>query len=273
MSAPPTSSPFGSPGDWIVLFDGSSTEALRGYGRDEFPADRWVVDDGALRAIPGLGVDLVSRETYADFELEFEWKVAPGGNSGVIDRVAETGDPAWATGPEYQVLDDEAHPDGRDPRASAGALYGLRAPGPTKRLEPVGGFNRGRIVVRDGHVEHWLNGELVVEYEWDGAEIRAEIDRSKFAGLAGFMRQASGHIAFQHHGEEAWLRAMRTARSTARPASHGSAPPATGRPAPPATLVSWPNAIRTTCSACSAAPARLRSRPPGAVLPASTTPT
>ena len=208
MSAPPTSSP-GGPGDWLVLFDGGSTEALRGYGRDEFPADRWVVDDGALRAIPGPGVDLVTRETYADFELEFEWKVAPGGNSGVIYRVAETDDPAWATGPEYQVLDDESHPDGRDPRTSAGALYGLRAPGPTKRLEPVGGFNRGRIVIRDGHVEHWLNGELVVEYEWDGADIRAEIDRSKFAGLAGFMRQASGHIAFQHHGEEAWLRAMR----------------------------------------------------------------
>jgi hypothetical protein len=209
MSAQPGSSTAGGRGDWIVLFDGGSTDALRGYGRDDFPADRWVVDDGALRAIPGPGVDLVTRDVYADFELEFEWKVGPGGNSGVIYRVAETGDPAWATGPEYQLLDDDGHPDGRDSRTSAGALYDLLPPGPTKRLEPVGGFNRGRIVIRAGHVEHWLNGELVVEYDWDGADIRAEIERSKFAGLAGFMRHGSGHIAFQHHGEEAWLRALR----------------------------------------------------------------
>lgn len=195
--------------EWQVLFDGTSTDALRGYGMDGFPADRWLVADGELRTVPGLGVDLITRDEFTDFELEFEWSVAPGGNSGVIYRVAETPDPSWTTGPEYQVLDDERHPDARDSTTSAAALYDLIAPGPGKRLEPVGTFNTGRIVVRDGRVEHWLNGELVVDYGWNEPATRALIEASKFAQYEGFMAQDSGHVVFQHHGEEAAFRAIR----------------------------------------------------------------
>jgi hypothetical protein len=198
---------------WQVLFDGESTSALRGYGRDVFPADRWIVDGGALRTVPGPGIDLISIDTYDDFELEFEWQVTRGGNSGVLYRVTETADPAWTTGPEYQLLDDEVHPDGREPTTSAGALYALLAPGPTKRLEPVGGFNTGRIVARAGHVEHWLNGELVVEYDWDDPALRERIAQSKFAAGAGFMAATRGHIVLQHHGEEAAFRAVRIRRT------------------------------------------------------------
>ena len=197
------------PGDWQILFDGTATDALRGYGMDGFPVDRWVVEDGELRTVPGSGIDVITRETYADFELEFEWRVAPGGNSGVIYRVVETAEPAWTTGPEYQVLDDERHPDGRDPTTSAAALYDLIAPVPDKRLEPVGTFNRGRIVVRDGRVEHWLNGELVVNYGWEDPAVRDLVAASKFAGRAGFMAAQSGHIVLQHHGEEAAFREIR----------------------------------------------------------------
>ena len=196
-------------GEWQVLFDGAATDALRGYGMDGFPAERWLVDDGELRTVPGPGIDLVTRDTFGDFELEFDWRVAPGGNSGVIYRVVETAEPAWATGPEYQVLDDEQHPDGREPTTSAAALYDLIAPAPNKRLEPVGSFNRGRIVVRDGRVEHWLNGELVVSYDWDDPAVRDLVAGSKFAGFDGFMAAESGHIAFQHHGEEAAFRDIR----------------------------------------------------------------
>ena len=117
-----------SPGEWQVLFDGTATDALRGYGMDGFPADRWAVEAGELRTVPGSGIDLVTRDTFGDFELEFEWRVAPGGNSGVMYRVVETAEPAWTTGPEYQVLDDALHPDGRDPTTSAAALYDLIAP-------------------------------------------------------------------------------------------------------------------------------------------------
>jgi hypothetical protein len=176
---------------------------------DGFPADRWSVVDGELRTIPGQGVDLITRDLFTDFELEFDWRVAPGGNSGVLYRVDETPDPAWTTGPEYQVLDDERHPDRRNPTTSAAALYDLIAPGPGKRLGPVGSFNTGRIVVRDGRVEHWLNGELVVTYGWDDPATRALIEASKFAPYDGFMAQESGHVVFQHHGEEAAFRAIR----------------------------------------------------------------
>jgi hypothetical protein len=151
----------------------------------------------------------VTRDTFGDFELEFEWRVAPGGNSGVMYRVVETAERAWTTGPEYQVLDDELHPDGRNPTKSAAALYDLIAPGPNKRLEPVGSFNRGRIVVRDGRAEHWLNDELVVGYDWDDPTVRVLVAASKFAGHDGFKAAESGHVAFQHHGEEAADRNLR----------------------------------------------------------------
>jgi hypothetical protein len=204
LSSPPPTLDDG----WQVLFDGTSANALRGYGMDGFPGDRWLIADGELRTVPGLGVDLITRDAFGDFELEFEWRVAPGGNSGVMYRVAETPDPAWTTGPEYQVLDDEQHPDGQGPTTSAAALYDLIAP-PEKRLEPVGSFNTGRIVVQDGRVEHWLNGEPVVSYGWDDPATRELIEASKFAQHEGFMAQESGHVVFQHHGEEAAFRAIR----------------------------------------------------------------
>ena len=171
---------------WIALFDGSSTAALRGYGGEGVPSS-WVVEDGLLHALPGAGVDLITRDTFLDFELEFEWRVSPGGNSGVLYRVVENDAPSWSSGAEYQVLDDALHPDGRDPRTAAAALYALIAPNADKRLKPVGAFNAGRIVVSDGRVEHWLNGSPVLAYEWGGAEIRALVEDSKFRDMPGFM--------------------------------------------------------------------------------------
>ena len=210
--APIATTPESTPVDdtWIALFDGSSTAALRAYGGEAFP-DSWVVEDGELHALPGPGVDLITRETFADFELEFDWRVSPGGNSGVLYRVVEGGEPSWTSGPEYQVLDDAGHPDGQDPRTSAAALYGLIAPA-DKRLEPVGTFNTGRIVVHDGHVEHWLNGSRVVDYDWNGTDVRPLIDASKFRDLPGFMSADAGGVVIQHHGEEVWFRNVRIRR-------------------------------------------------------------
>jgi hypothetical protein len=204
----------GSPaagGGWHTIFDGSSTDALRSYGGGAFPAS-WTVEEGALRTVPGTPVDLVTNESYGDFELEFGWRVAMGGNSGVIYRVLESDGPAWMSGPEYQVLDDLGHPDGQDPRTSAAALYALVAPGEGKRLEPVGSWNEGRIVVRDGHVEHWLNGARVVEYEWGSRQIRRLIADSKFRDAPDFMIHGEGHVVLQHHGEVAWFRDVRIRR-------------------------------------------------------------
>ncbi len=200
-------------GPWIALFDGSSTAALRGYGADAFPTS-WVVEGGELRAVPGTGMDLVTRETFGDFELEFEWRVSPGGNSGVLYRVVESDAPSWTTGPEYQVLDDGEHPDGREPLTSAAALYGLIAPNADKRLESVGTFNTGRVVVDRERVEHWLNGSRVIDYEWNGADARTLVGASKFRDLPGFMAADTGGVVLQHHGEEVWFRNIRIRRLT-----------------------------------------------------------
>ena len=200
-------------GPWIALFDGMSTAALRGYGAEDFPTS-WVVEDGELHALPGTGVDLISREVFGDFELEFEWRVSPGGNSGVIYRVVESDAPSWTTGPEYQVLDDGEHPDGGDPLTSAAALYGLIAPNADKRLEAVGTLNTGRIVVHGGQVEHWLNSSRVIDYEWNGADVRALVGASKFRDLPGFMAAETGGVVLQHHGEEVWFRNVRIRRLT-----------------------------------------------------------
>jgi hypothetical protein len=162
--------------------------------------------------VPGKSVDLISVDQFEDFELEFEWKVAPGGNSGVMYRVAETGSAPYQTGPEYQVLDDSKHPDGRNPKTSAGSLYALIAPPEDKKLKPVGEFNQSRIVFKKGKVEHWLNGAKTVEYEWGSEEVKGLIAKSKFAPMKEFMTRKEGHVDFQHHGQEAWFRNMRIRR-------------------------------------------------------------
>ena len=197
---------------WTVLFNGQTPTELRGYKQPAFPADRWIIEGDALKTVPGQAVDLVTVQQYVNFELELEWKVAPGGNSGVMYRVAETDGPPWSTGPEYQLLDDSRHPDGKNPLTSAGALYGHLAPSAKKVLQPVGSWNTSRVVFKDNHVEHWMNGVKVVDYTWGSPEIAALTAKSKFATMPGFMKGKTGHVCFQHHGEEAWFRNIRIRR-------------------------------------------------------------
>jgi hypothetical protein len=190
-----------------VLFDGTSTEHLRAFKSDLFPDKSWKVENGALHTLAGApSVDVVSREEYEDFDLTFEWKVVAGANSGVMYRVTEEHDAPYETGPEYQVLDDAKHADGKDPRTSAAALYALMACNSQKALKPVGEWNQARILVQHGHVEHWLNGKMVLTYEWASPEVNALIAKSKFATMPGFMTKSRGHIDFQHHGDEVWYR-------------------------------------------------------------------
>ena len=118
---------------WHVLFDGKSTAEWRGFRRDSFPAKCWQVEKGAIKIVGGCDksdqVDIVTREKYRNFELELEWRVAPGANSGIIYLISEDQDQTWKTGPEMQVLDDDKHPDGKKPSTSAGSLFDLIAPG------------------------------------------------------------------------------------------------------------------------------------------------
>ena len=195
--------------EWVVLFDGKLTDKLRGYKQKSFPTNNWVLEGNMLKTVPGDAIDLVTADDYQDFELEFQWKIKAGGNSGVMYRVAEGEDATWYTGPEYQLLDDDKHADGKNPKTTAGSLYALIAPNDKKKLKPVGEFNSSKIVMKSNHVEHWLNGAKVVEYTWGSPEVKELIKGSKFAKLPKFMAEPTGHIAFQHHGDEVWFRKMR----------------------------------------------------------------
>ncbi len=193
-------------GEWEVLFDGSNTDHFRAFKRDAFPSQGWKIEDGQLRTIKGGDeVDIVTKKTYADFELVFEWRVTPGANSGVMYRVSEAFDRSWHTGPEYQVLDDAKHRDGKNPTTSAGSFYALvSAEG--KTVKSVGEYNTSRIRVHGDLVEHWLNGRKVVALELGSDGLKALIAKSKFADKPRFAQEASGHICFQHHHDEVWFR-------------------------------------------------------------------
>ncbi|MBR90772.1 MAG: hypothetical protein CMO66_05830 [Verrucomicrobiales bacterium] len=201
---------------WTVLFDGKKVSGLRGYGQKEFPEMGWKIVDGTLKTIPrnkgGRPRDLATEVVFKDFEFECEWKVSPGGNSGIMYRVKEQGRPAYFTGPELQVLDDERHADGRIrfPLRTAGSLYELKGKGmKEKPYNKAGEWNKVRIVFKDNQVEHWLNGAKIVEYTWGSDEIKALIQKSKFRTWKGFMEQPEGRIVIQHHGEEVWYRNIR----------------------------------------------------------------
>ena len=196
-------------GGWTSLFDGTSAAAWRGFRQQDLPAG-WQVRDGCL-VRSGPGGDIVSREVYDDFELVLEWRIAPGGNSGIFFHVAEDADHVWQTGPEMQVLDNAGHPDGADPRTSAGANYALHAP-VRDVTRPVGTFNEARIRVEGGRVTHWLNGVKLLEYVLLSPEWEARVGASKFASMPRYGREGSGHIALQDHGDEVAYRDIRIRR-------------------------------------------------------------
>jgi hypothetical protein len=201
--------PVYSKGKWVVLFDGGSTDAWRGFKMSEFPSKGWLVEDKALKTVVGVDhVDLITKEQYQDFELELEWRVTPRGNGGVFYRGKEEGTAIWETAPEYQVVDDDRHPDGKNPKTSAASLYALIAPS-GKKLQPVGEYNKLRIIANGNHVEHWLNDVKVLEYVWGSQELKDLIAQSKFSKMPGFAQYTKGHIALQHHGQEVWYRNIR----------------------------------------------------------------
>lgn len=194
-----------------LLFDGLTLDGWRGFGRDDIPG-AWVVEDGAIH-FTGEGAredrgDIITVEQFGDFELRLEWKISAGGNSGIFFRVSETSERTYESGPEMQVLDDARHVDGQDPRTSAGSNYALHAPSsPTVR--PAGEWNEVRILVDGVHVEHWVNGSKVLEYEIGSEEWERLVADSKFAAWPDYGRHAVGHIGLQDHGDPVWYRNIR----------------------------------------------------------------
>jgi len=188
---------------WQLLFDGKTTAGWRKYRGKGMPG-RWKVEDGALVMQPRAGKDggdIVTEGQYQNFELALEWKISPGGNSGLMYRVTEEGGAPFETGPEYQLLDNARHPDGRSPLTSAASCYALYAPS-RDATRPVGQWNQTRVVVRGNHVEHWLNGEKVVQYELGSADWQKRVQASKFKNSPRFGKAPRGHIDLQDHGNE-----------------------------------------------------------------------
>lgn len=187
---------------WKLLFDGKTTAGWHGYGAKDFPGG-WQVVDGNLTRVAAAG-DIITTERFRNFELAIEWKVAPGGNSGIFYRGVEASDPKltplYHTAPEMQVLDDAKHADGKSPLTSAGSNYGLY-PAPRGIVKPADQWNSARIIVTGNHVEHWLNGTKMAEYELGSADWTAKVKASKFNQWPGYGKAAEGVIGLQDHGD------------------------------------------------------------------------
>jgi len=191
---------------WRLLFDGQTTSGWRGYKLERMPPG-WQVIDGALVRVSGGaggkgaggGDDILTVDQFDDFELLLDWKIVDrAGNSGVILRASEDAVTSWHTGPEVQILDNAAYP-GRDVRQLAGACYDLYAP-QRDVSRPRGEWNTFRIVARGPHIEHWVNGVKVVEYELGSEDWKTRVAQSKFKNMPHFQNPPrKGHICLQDH--------------------------------------------------------------------------
>jgi hypothetical protein len=186
-----------------LLFDGKTTRGWRGYRKKGVPAG-WKVVGGALALVEKGAGDLVTTDSFDNFELLIDWRIAEGGNSGVIYRVAESDLAPYFTGPEYQVLDDERHPDANKGAAGtrkAGSLYDLH-PVEKRVVHPAGQWNHARIVADGKHVEHWLNGVKVVDAVIDSPDWIDRLARSKWKDAKRFAKEERGLIDLQDHGDK-----------------------------------------------------------------------
>jgi hypothetical protein len=182
---------------WRLLFDGKTTDGWRSYGADSMPSG-WQAVDGSLTRV-SRAADIITKEQFGDFELTLDWKVDAGGNSGLFYRAVEGLEWIYHGAPEYQILDDAGHRDGRNPLTSAGANYGLYA-APRGIVKAAGEWNTARVLAKGTHVEHWLNGQKIVEYEQGGPEWANLVSEAKFREWPQYGKAMKGHIGLQEHG-------------------------------------------------------------------------
>jgi hypothetical protein len=190
---------------WELLFDGKSLDGWRTYKQK--PPGGWDVQDGTLHAIPKVkGSELITEKSYKDFELSWEWKVPHAGNNGVKYFVTE--DRPKSPGPEYQMIDDAAHPDALRGGAlhQTGSFYDILPPAADKPSKPAGEWNHSRIIARGDNVEHWLNGKKVLSFNLKSQEVKDGIAKSKFKHELGFGEHIQGHIMLTYHQDECWYR-------------------------------------------------------------------
>jgi hypothetical protein len=205
---------------WELLFDGKTLNGWRGYRLKGLPENLgWEVKDGTLHAKPEKydmsnipmaqfrKSELITERKFDDYELSWDWRITHAGNNGLKYFVTE--DRPNAPGPEYQMLDELNHPDGKvGPHRHSASFYDVLAP-KVNALNPVGQWNTSRIVVKGNHVEHWLNGKNVISFELGSPEVKAALLKSKFKDEPGFGQHIAGHIMLTYHGDELWIKNMK----------------------------------------------------------------
>jgi len=210
--------------EWISLFDGETLKGWKRFNADEI-GPLWSVEDGAIKCdgeghgegSPEFGGSLTSLETFGNFELELEWRISEGGNSGIMYHVVEGPEfsHAYVTGPEYQVRDDGTGAISEaDKNKTAGSSYDMYAAPATKKLNPVMEWNTARIVYNDGKVEQWLNGEKVVEFDENSEDFKEKFNNSKWSTgeYPHWNAYKEGSIALQDHGAAVWYRNIKIRR-------------------------------------------------------------
>ncbi|WP_299163734.1 DUF1080 domain-containing protein [uncultured Eudoraea sp.] len=198
---------------WKLLWDGSTTNGWRGARLDDFPAEGWVIENGELIVLSSggeessAGGDIVTDDLYGNFEFQLDFKLTKGANSGIkyfVDTDLNKG-PGSSIGLEYQILDDDNHPDAKlgnhEGSRTMASLYDLIKVDPDKPVNPIGEWNHARILSKDNHVEHWLNGMKVLEYERKSDTYKKLVSESKYKIWPNFGEADKGHILLQDHGD------------------------------------------------------------------------
>jgi hypothetical protein len=194
---------------WKMLFDGKTTNGWRTYQNKK--SDSWSVVDGTLHCKGSetnksdLRADMITNDQYENFDFSVDWKISKAGNSGIMYLVTEEYPTAYLSGPEYQLIDEANFPEKLEDWQKLGANYAMH-PAPEAKAKPAGEWNNTRIVVNKGHVEHWLNGKKIVEYEMWTDDWKKRKAEGKWKDASGYGMAKKGHIALQDHGSEAWFK-------------------------------------------------------------------
>jgi len=194
---------------WRLLFNGSSLEGWRGYRMQGLPEGGWEIKDGLLKTVPkAKSRELITIEKFDNFEFSWEWRIAPAGNNGIKYFVTE--DRPAAPGHEYQMIDDTTNADGKvGLQRTTAAFYDVLPPAADRPTKPAGEWNQSRVVVQGNHVEHWLNGKKVLEYELGSDRVKEGLAQSKFKKFPDFGTKIQGHIMLTYHNDECWFRNLK----------------------------------------------------------------
>lgn len=188
------------------LFNGKDLTGWTTAAGKPVTGNGWVVEEGGVLHRAAKGGDIFTAQAYRDYELSWDWKIAPGGNSGVKYRMTDYPGKGQL-GFEYQLLDDAKHPDGKiGPHRQTAALYDILPPAADKPVKPVGEWNTSKVVVKGPTVEHWLNGTKVLSVDQTGETFKTALAKSKFKAISGFAENSEGRIMIQDHNDEAWFR-------------------------------------------------------------------